>query len=221
MTSLCGPAAFVECWARRLPEDFANYLVQLYTNPYNVQERMFRPDQGYLTKNNYTSLPERDKAYYMVLGAIRGGTNQMWYYDDIKDEASAMTTHRPVAKWFEYLKNRGAYASVQEISDYAFPEKSDWALFPSFWVPLLVDPKYIAQLDPKTCDIVIWVRVEVFSGNSSTQAITADHVVRLTDIVIYPNEYELEVISWGDVYRGRVKKDEFENNFFGAVIGRV
>lgn len=108
-SSLCGPAVFIYCLAKRKPKLYVRYIIDLYENGEATIGRLkVKPSADCKQysptipkakgKSKKTQLiPETD---WIGLAGLRDSENDLFDYDNPKDQFSGITMPGSIAKWF-------------------------------------------------------------------------------------------------------------------------
>ena len=207
-SSLCGPASVMFCVARRDPEMYARYVMDLY-------------DKGEAKFGSLTVTPgEICKNYdpkkiapvdWIALASLRDSENRYMNYATVENEAAGITMPKAVVKWFRAAGYSQLYESTQ-------------------WFGSMVQNDHeIARAGTarlKGCDVCLFVNMKMLTSMGSLTA-TPDHWIVLLKPVrldTKKREIALEVYSWGDIIKlplqGNAKLDDFLTNYYGYVSAR-
>ena len=97
--SLCGPAAFMRCWADDQPAQFAQYVVDLYkTGRGRIGSLDVRPGQG--CRTGYHKNAQIAAVDWIALASLRDSENTFLDYDSPSDMAGGVTIPRSLVSWF-------------------------------------------------------------------------------------------------------------------------
>lgn len=101
-SSLCGPAVFIYCLAKRKPKVYAQYVIDLYEKGEATIGRLqVKPG---MDCRNYQLPAESGMAGadWIALAGLRDSENGFLDYDSYKDQAAGITLPGDVAKWFAF-----------------------------------------------------------------------------------------------------------------------
>jgi hypothetical protein len=101
-SSLCGPAVFIYCLARRKPKVYAQYVIDLYEKGEATIGRL--PVKPGKDCKHYD--PETEKLIsdvdWIALAGLRDSENNTFDYDSPKDQLPGITLPKNIAKWFAF-----------------------------------------------------------------------------------------------------------------------
>ncbi len=212
---LCGPAAFFRQWTKNSPIQFANFAVDLYKfgqakiGSYLISPVTERKNPGgkNLIDTNYSKeAPKTIRAAdWYLMSSLRNQENGVFDFQGTEGEnVSAITYPKDLVRW---LSATSLYKNISDEVNLFFsksysdtvsysPGKSDVYLFIN---------SYMLGNDAKAG------KKEPFS--------IVDHIVVLdSKIILKNNHVSLTVWSWAELYHLDLRKDVFEDNFYGAVI---
>lgn len=101
-SSLCGPAVFIYCLAKRKPQQYAQYIIDLYEKGEASIGRL-KVKPGKDCKNfdptaNYGVM----EADWIALAELRDSENDVFDYDHPDDQLPGITMPGDTAKWFAF-----------------------------------------------------------------------------------------------------------------------
>jgi V8-like Glu-specific endopeptidase len=221
--NLCGPAAFFCMWNARDPVGFARYACQLFdTGRSAIGSLAVTPGSGLVQKNyaQMASLMGADicpQADWMVLGALRNSEDVFWqgsFQGDPRQNLSALTRPEELAQW---MTATGVWSRVSNEANWmqlkGIPHAEGLQIFKGTDIALLINTNMLANARGLSKD-TNWL-LSQFPNH---------FVVLLTEIVhnVANDNLELGIWSWGDTMtRLSIPMNDFLNNYYGAVIGRM
>jgi hypothetical protein len=99
-SSLCGPAVFIYCLAKRKPKQYAQYVINLYEKGEATIGRLkVKPDRDCKDFNPIAKYKMLE-ADWIALAGLRDSENDFLDYDHPDDQLSGITMPSSIAKWF-------------------------------------------------------------------------------------------------------------------------
>jgi peptidoglycan hydrolase-like protein with peptidoglycan-binding domain len=216
---LCTTAAFVNVWAQDAPDAYAAFATALFNNglaniaPHqNGGGQRIQASHALLTadyaalvaKMQQKGFPAPSQADWMVLAAIRDGTNLFFDFtgdldslvsDWLADGAS------PFGDLDGWLRNAGAWSLVVDEAN----------------LRLTASLAQAKQLDPASSRCLLNIDVGMLRDDSGR------HTVVLRSPITETNDgsVTLKVWTWAGVRDVRVTKAKFEDTYFGANIASL
>lgn len=115
-SSLCGPAVFVYCLARRKPNVYAQYVIDLYEKGEATIGRL-NVKPGRDCKNYQPPAESKmDAVDWIALAGLRDSENRVLDYDAYTDQLSGITLPGDVAKWFAF----GDFKAIRNVTNKVF-----------------------------------------------------------------------------------------------------
>jgi len=98
-TSLCGPAVFLYNILKREPEDFAQYVIELYESG-NGHIGSLKVKPGTDCRNYRPLATDVAAVDWVALASLRDSENSLLDYDTVSVEAGGITMPRALSAWF-------------------------------------------------------------------------------------------------------------------------
>jgi hypothetical protein len=207
-SSLCGPAAVMFCVATRLPEMYAQYVMDLYDKGQaQFGTLKVKPSDACRNYDPKKIAP----VDWVALASLRDSDNRYMSYAAVENEAAGITLPKSVAGWFRAAGYSQIYQSTQLFggmvqNDHEIARAGTDRL-QGRDVCLLINAKMLASMDSPSATPNHWIVL--------TKAIRLDTKKR---------EIALEIFTWGDVqnlpYSGSANLDDFLRNYYGYVSAR-
>jgi hypothetical protein len=207
--SLCGPAAFHFCLLNCHPEQFVQYVIDLYTTgEAKIGDLHVKPSVGCRHFNSDTSLI--DDVDWIALASLRDSENIAMSYSSPNDEVSGATMPHTLAKWFEKARFRNVHNETNSILSKGLPtlESASHRIAHAQFVCLFINGDMF--------DAVNFKHRSHFPDHWAVMdgALTSDK----------DDDVRFCVYSWGRTFsvpvpnpRGKMTRDDLSGNFYGFV----
>jgi hypothetical protein len=229
-SSLCGPASFLYCLARRNPDAYAQYVIDLYEKgEASIGTLTVKPGTDC---RNYDPAGAISEVDWVALASLRDSENTFLDYDSVTDAAAGITLPSGIAGWF----GKAGFPSVQNRTNLVF-DKNLSTLLAGYG---------------QHCSgafVCLFVGADILLGKSGlTGKVPADHWVVLNSpmliggvpaITLLPKgdavdddenlmkaRLEFDVYTWGsngravDLTRNPLTVEEFLDYFYGFVSAK-
>jgi peptidoglycan hydrolase-like protein with peptidoglycan-binding domain len=213
---LCSPAAFINVWAQDAPDAYAAFATALFDNGaanlapnqagsglrITASNALLGADYGAIaTRMTAKGVPAPSQADWMVMSAIRDGTNKLFKYTgDPDDWVSRVLGTRavPIGDLDSWLRNAGAWVSVIDLSN----------------VLLTASLEEAKLLEPIRSRCLLNIDVGMLMND------TGRHTVVLRSPIAQGADgfVTLKVWSWAGLRDVRITKEKFEDTYFGANV---
>jgi hypothetical protein len=165
-SSLCGPAVFIYCLAKKKPKVYARYVIDLYEKGEATIGRL-KVKPGHDCKNYKLPIEsEMVGVDWIALAGLRDSENAFLDYDEYNDQVAGITLPSSVSKWFAH----GDFSAIRNNTNLVF-DKGVSAL-------LKVNQLYMSG----AC-VCLFVGANLFNGKSGGKA-HADHWVVLESSIL-------------------------------------
>jgi hypothetical protein len=121
-SSLCGPAVFIYCLAKRKPMQYAQYVIDLYEKGEATIGRLkVKPGEDC---KNFDPKPKRgerqliSEADWIALAGLRDSENNFLDYDHPNDQISGITLPGAISEWFAFAD----FLAVRKNTNIIFDE---------------------------------------------------------------------------------------------------
>lgn len=207
--SLCGPAAFLYSVLSEYPEDYCNYICDLYdTGKGSLWGFEVKPSSD--TKNYKVPTDKIDPVDWVGLGGLRDSENSIFDYQSVDDDASAVTLPRTLTSWFE----KATYKTRHNVTNvYLTKSKSDI--------------ESANALRSQGLKVSLFINSDMlYTSKQDNSSTFPDHWVVLTGpVLIKDGKISLEVFTWGEAKRkvpnsGDLPLASFIKNFYGYVAAK-
>jgi hypothetical protein len=101
-SSLCGPAVFIYCLAKRKPKQYAQYIIDLYEKgEASIGRLEVKPGTDC---KNFDPVADYGimEADWIALAGLRDSENEIFDYDHPNDQLPGITMPGAIAKWFAF-----------------------------------------------------------------------------------------------------------------------
>lgn len=160
-SSLCGPAVFIYCLAKRKPKLYAQYIIDLYEKgEASIGRLKVKPGED-CRKYDPIEAYEILEADWIALAGLRDSENDFLDYDHPNDRLSGITMPGGIAKWFAFAD----FLAIRQNTNIFFDE--------SLYTLLQAHKKYISG----AC-VCLFVGAHVLQGIPKGRS-PADHWVVL------------------------------------------
>lgn len=160
-SSLCGPAVFIYCLAKRKPKLYAQYVIDLYEKGVATIGRL-QVEPGTDCKNFNPGLMKKiAEVDWISLAGLRDSENDFFDYDHPDDQLPGITLPGDIAKWFAFSD----FLAIRQNTNIFFDE--------SLYTLLQAHKKYISG----AC-VCLFVGANVLQGFPKGKS-PADHWVVL------------------------------------------
>jgi len=232
--NLCGPAAFLVCWAKRDPVAFANYATTLFnTGKSAVGKMAVVPASGMLAQD-YTAIASAtgtEQADWLIMGALKESNEFFWqgtWKGDPKQDIAGMTLPSQMVDWFNAA---GIYSSV----------KNEANLATSAGIPQASD-----ILNANGQDVVLLIHLNLMTGVLSAtdsdgwllRQFPNHWIVLLSEVTqeatpTGPGKVDLSFWTWGDTHLAmdnskdppkhliQIPQDQFIKYYFGSITATM
>lgn len=179
-TSLCGPAAFLFVIAKKDPEIYVKYIIDLYqTGSASINELKVVAGQGCrdynpVVKNEGGQFRAISPADWVGLASLRDSENSLFNYDHHSDEFAGITLPGNLASWFR----RAGYNSIENRTNVVFDKGLSNLLE--------ANRKYVAGHE-----VCLFVGAKILLGMPKGKA-PADHWVVMTSQIQVNTDADLE-----------------------------
>jgi len=207
--SLCGPAAFLYSVLSEYPEDYCNYICDLYdTGKGKLWDFEVKP--GSDTKNYKVPTDKIDPVDWIGLGGLRDSENGFFDYQSVDDDASAITLPMSLTSWFK----KATYGTRHNVTNLVFTKSKS-------------DIEAANSLRNQGLKVCLFVNADMLeTSTQDNKSKIPDHWIVLTGpVLIKDDKISLEVFTWGEAKRkvpksGELSLSSFINNFYGYVAAK-
>jgi peptidoglycan hydrolase-like protein with peptidoglycan-binding domain len=212
---LCSPAAFINVWAQDAPDAYAAFATALFDNgaanlaPNQAGGGLRITASNALLGANYGAIATRmaakgfpvpSQADWMVMSAVRDGTNNLFNFTgDPDDWISRKLGENPVSvgDLDSWLRNAGAWVSVVDLSN----------------VLLTASLEEAKRLEPLRSRCILTIDAEMLNGPGRHIVVLRSPIAETGDGFV-----TLRVWSWAGLRDVKVTKEKFEDTYFGANV---
>jgi len=204
--SLCGPASFLYSVLSEYPEDYCNYICDLYdTGKGKLWDFEVKPGDD--CKNYKVPTNKIHPVDWIGLGGLRDSENGWFDYQSVDDDASAITMPGTLTSWFK----KATYGTRHNVTNvYLTKSRSD-----------IEAANNLRNQGLKVC---LFIAADMlYTSDQDNKSTIPDHWVVLTGpVLIKDDKISLEVFTWGKAKRkvpesGELSLKSFLNNFYGYV----
>jgi hypothetical protein len=115
-SSLCGPAVFIYCLAKKKPKVYARYIIDLYEKGEATIGRL-KVKPGHDCKNYKLPIDsEMVGVDWIALAGLRDSENAFLDYDEYNDQVAGITLPSSVSKWFAH----GDFSAIRNNTNLVF-----------------------------------------------------------------------------------------------------
>jgi hypothetical protein len=225
---VCGPAAFVRCWAARDPAQFVQFAIDLYTTGTARLGELTMTPNDRLRKTDYDSIKAQlgfpDGTYrceageWMVMSTIQDNDNALLdYYGLPSDGWQLPRDGSPDSSVKKWLNATNLYKSVDNAAILwnSMDDLRKLAPDPSNDIILDINVTLLVDAPDLTHKVEEWLGV-----------LPADHFVRLTSQVrpaaADPANLDLDIWCWGQPIAVQNKSPDWVSaRYHGAIIARA
>ncbi len=208
-SSLCGPAAFLYSVLSEYPENYCNYICDLYdTGKGKLWDFEVKP--GSDTKNYKVPTDKIDPVDWIGLGGLRDSENGFFDYQSVDDDASAITLPMSLTSWFE----KATYGTRHNVTNLVFTKSKS-------------DIVKANDLRLQGCKVCLFIDADMLNtAKQNSMSTTPDHWVVLTGPVTFNGDnISFEVFTWGEAKRkvpgsGTLPLSSFLKHFYGYVAAK-
>jgi hypothetical protein len=186
LSSLCGPAVFIYCLAKRKPKLYAKYIIDLYEKgEAKIGRLKVKPG---MDCKNFDPIAEYEilEADWIALAGLRDSENDFFDYDNPNDQLPGITMPGDIAKWFAFSD----FLAIRQNTNIFFDK--------SLYTLLQAHKKYISG----AC-VCLFVGAHVLQGIPNGRS-PADHWVVLNSPISIDGKPVSKLVAQGK----KVNQDE-------------
>jgi hypothetical protein len=205
-SSLCGPAALLYCLLNDHPEQYVQYVIDLYTKgKANLGKLEVHPGKDC---RHYNPPANKIAAVdWIALASLRDSENSVLDYQSVDDTGAGITMPHSLAAWFRAL----GYKNVHNVTNVFFTK--DWN-----------DIQSCNQQWWRGRRICLFINDQMLTdATAKSRSFAPDHWVVMNSVASTANNgISLDVYTWGEPrhsvpHAGSLAVNHFCRNFYGYV----